>query len=165
MLRTQRIRGLRACGSRAASSAILLLAVMAGGCSADLARFDFPSSNYGPDGRSTAALQPTPSEPLRRSNAGAPLGDDIDNPRPWDRGEPSSRGSVYGSEALGRDYRPDDRSSYRGPSQSQDTRMAALPSAAPSCCALNCPETSLTTSRIKLSETKKTRTQKSSLKS
>jgi murein DD-endopeptidase MepM/ murein hydrolase activator NlpD len=127
MLRTQRIRGLRACGSRAASRVVLFLAVAAGGCSADLARFDFPSSNYGPDGRSTAALQPTPSEPLRRSNAGAPLGDDIDNPRPWDRGEPSSRGSVYGSEPQGREYRPDDRSSYRGPSQGQDTRMAALP--------------------------------------
>jgi murein DD-endopeptidase MepM/ murein hydrolase activator NlpD len=105
----------------------LLLAVAAGGCSADLARFDFPSAGYGPDGRSTAALQPTPSEPLRRSNAGAPLGDDIDNPRPWDRGEPPSRGSVYGSEAQGREYRPDDRSSYRSPSSGQDARMAALP--------------------------------------
>lgn len=125
MLRSQRIRGLRACGSRLASGAVLLLAMVAGGCSADLARFDFPSSNYGPDGRSTATL---PSEPMRRSNAGAPIGDDIDGPRPWDRGEPSSRGSVYGSEPQqGRSYRPDDRSSYRAPSQGQDTRMAALP--------------------------------------
>lgn len=124
MLRTQRIRGLRACGSRLASGAVLFLAAAAGGCSADLARFDFPSSNYGPDGRSTATL---PSEPIRRSNAGAPIGDDIDGPRPWDKGEPPSRGSVYGSEPQGRGYRPDDRSSYRGPSQGQDTRMAALP--------------------------------------
>jgi murein DD-endopeptidase MepM/ murein hydrolase activator NlpD len=106
----------------------LFLAVAAGGCSADLARFDFPSSNFGLDGRSTATLQPMPSEPIRRSNAGAPIGDDSDGSRPWDRGEPSPRGSVYGSESQqGRSTRPDDRGSYRAPSQGQDTRMAALP--------------------------------------
>lgn len=126
MLRTQRIRGLRACGSRFATSAVLSMAAIAGGCSADLARFDFPSSNYAPEGRSTAALGPVPGEPMRRSNAGAPIGDDADGPRPWDRGE-SSRGSGYGGEPQGRGYRPGDSSSYAAPSSAQDTRMAALP--------------------------------------
>ncbi len=127
MLRTQCIRELRACGSRLASGAVLILATAAGGCSADLARFDFPSSNYAPEGRSTAAIGTTPSQPVRRSNAGAPIDDDIDNPRPWDRGEAPSRGSGYGNEPQGRSYRPDDRSSYGGPSSGQDARIAALP--------------------------------------
>lgn len=126
MLRTQRIGGLRACGPNVAAGVVLLVALTAGGCSADLGRFDFPSAGYAPDGRSTAALGPVPSEPLRRSNAGAPIGDDTGDARPWNNGEPS-RGEVYGSEPRDRGYRPGDSSSYRGPSQSQDTRMASLP--------------------------------------
>jgi murein DD-endopeptidase MepM/ murein hydrolase activator NlpD len=125
MLRTQRIGGLRACSPNVAAG-VLFVALTAGGCSADLGRFDFPSAGYGPDGRSTAALGPVPSEPLRRSNAGAPIGGDTDSARPWDNGEPS-RGSVYGSESRDRGSRPGDSSSYRGPSQSQDGRMASLP--------------------------------------
>jgi murein DD-endopeptidase MepM/ murein hydrolase activator NlpD len=125
MLRTQRIGGLRACSPNVAAG-VLFVALMAGGCSADLGRFDFPSAGYGPDGRSTAALGPVPSEPLRRSNAGAPIGGESDSARPWDNGE-ASRGAVYGSESRDRGYRPGDSSSYRGPSQSQDTRMASLP--------------------------------------
>jgi murein DD-endopeptidase MepM/ murein hydrolase activator NlpD len=124
MLRTQRIGELRACSPNVAAG-VLFVALTAGGCSADLGRFDFPSAGYGPDGRSTAALGPVPSEPLRRSNAGAPIGE-TDSARPWDNGEPS-RGSVYGSESRDRGYRPGDSSSYRGPSQSQEARMASLP--------------------------------------
>lgn len=131
MLRTQRIRGLRACGSRLASGAVLFVAATAGGCSADLARFDFPSSNYASEGRSTAALGSAPSEPMRRSNAGAPIGDDRDGARPWGGNGEASRGSVYGNESERRGYRPGDSSSYGSPSSAQDTRqdtrMAALP--------------------------------------
>lgn len=108
---------------------MLFVALTAGGCSADLGRFDFPSSGYAPDRQGpTAAIGPVPSEPLRRSNAGAPVGDDRDNGgRPWGGSEPS-RGSVYGSEPEGRSYRPGDSSSNGSPS-SQDTRMATLPPA------------------------------------
>ena len=129
MLRTQRIRGLRACGPNVAAGVVLLVALTAGGCSADLGRFDFPSSGYAPDRQgSTAAIGPVPSEPLRRSNAGAPVGDDRDNGgRPWS-GSKSSRGAVYGSEPRG-GYRPGESSSNGSPSSSQDTRMAALPPA------------------------------------
>jgi murein DD-endopeptidase MepM/ murein hydrolase activator NlpD len=52
---------------------VLLLALAAGGCSADLGRFDFPAAGYGPSG-STNAI-PVPSQPMRRG-AGLPADSD-----------------------------------------------------------------------------------------
>ena len=69
------LRKYRACLMQSATghngmvSALLLLSVTFGGCSADVGRFDFASVNSpGEQGRSG----PTPSEPLRR-NAGIPV--------------------------------------------------------------------------------------------
>ncbi len=80
------LRKYRACLMQSATSqtgmvsALLLLSVTFGGCSADVGRFDFASVNATSDqGRSA----PTPSEPLRR-NAGIPVDTEQTYQRPPD---------------------------------------------------------------------------------
>ena len=53
-----------------AGGAISVFAAILGGCSTDFKRLEQPSYTVG----ETNSLPPRPSEPIRRSNAGAPVG-------------------------------------------------------------------------------------------
>ncbi len=98
MLRSMRIRTLPdACGLSGPAGVIMLLALLAGGCSADLARFDFPSAGYAPDGSRGSSTNsiPIPSEPVRR-NAGIPP----------DTGPSYESGPIDGYDGRGRNAPP-----------------------------------------------------------
>jgi murein DD-endopeptidase MepM/ murein hydrolase activator NlpD len=124
MLRSKRTCRLQSvCGLNGLAGVVLLLALTAGGCSADLGRFDFPSAGFAPDGPGSTSAIPTPSEPVRR-NAGIPPDDRYAYDRPpQDRRPEAPRGdAVYGSVTS------DPEPAYGGRSgASQGERLASLP--------------------------------------
>lgn len=110
------------------------LAVLAGGCSADIARFDFASANLNDGSGSTGAI-PTPTEPVRqRSNL---IGDESASgygyAPPANGGyapAPSSPPAVAAAPLA--DATPPPASSYTPPAPTESARVAALTPSEPS---------------------------------
>lgn len=89
----------------------LTLALLLGGCSADVGRFDFPAFNLNGDSGTTTSALPTPSEPMQASNSPLSRGNDSytggNYPPPASRGndrvdmaalpEPSAPSSTHNS--------------------------------------------------------------------
>ena len=131
MLCSERIGRLHdVCGPMRSAGVALLLALTAGGCSADLGRFDFPSAGFAPDGTGSTSAIPTPSEPMRR---GAGLQPDdryaYDTAPQGGRYEAPRGDAVYGGVTDGDpNARVPQRAYDNGRSGvPQGERMAALP--------------------------------------
>jgi murein DD-endopeptidase MepM/ murein hydrolase activator NlpD len=91
---------------RLLAGALLGAVLMAGGCSADVARFDSPFFGFSDQSGATGSV-PTPSEPVRRNVGGPPLG---------------------GTSEAGAYFPPP---SGRAPPATGTVRMSALPEPAP----------------------------------